>query len=219
MGEWIDIVWRGHNNVRLIVVMTLLYSLASSIWSDTALAAFLLEKTGSNAAVGSVEAAGGLAQLVTALPVGYLADKFGKARLCKVGTSLSLIGPIVIAFAIFGSTWTQRSFLIFLIGMILEGLINGIVWGPLQVRVCASSPSIHSHSYTYTHICIDAFVRAASNCVCLSRRVSSSSAGTFRGFREDWGTKHRVRLDSGRVFDGEHRGAVVYDCFLSEHSR
>ena len=160
MGEWVDVVWRGHRNVRLVVVMTLLYSLASSIWSDTALAAFLLAKTNSNAAVGSVEAAGGLAQLVTALPVGYLADKFGKARLCKVGTSLSLIGPIVIAFAIFGSTWTQRSFLIFLIGMILEGLINGIVWGPLQVCVHVI---FHTHTHTHIYIYIYIYMNVSSH--------------------------------------------------------
>jgi MFS family permease len=54
------------------------------IWTGTVLAAFLyLLSGGSNSAVGYIEAIQGVATLITALPVGYIADKFGRSSVIR----------------------------------------------------------------------------------------------------------------------------------------
>ena len=66
-------------NVRLTLFLSAVGGLADSLWSGTVLAAYLYEIDGDrNARVGYVEAASGLATLVTALPVGWAADKLGR---------------------------------------------------------------------------------------------------------------------------------------------
>ncbi len=73
-------------NVYLIIFMCALWGLADSIWTGTILVSWLyLVTNGSNSQVGIVEAAGGLSTLVTALPIGYIADKFGRAIVVRVG--------------------------------------------------------------------------------------------------------------------------------------
>ena len=76
--SFVDVVRYGHPNVLKIIIIVFLSSLSSNIWSNTALAAYLLKIIGSNSAVGGVEAVSGLSQLISALPVGYFADKYGK---------------------------------------------------------------------------------------------------------------------------------------------
>ena len=134
---WIRVVAQGHRNIATIVVIVFFASLASSIWADTALAAYLLQVSGSNATVGGIEAVSGVAQMLSALPVGLLADKLGKARVTKIGTAFALVGPGVILYSVFragmdGAGWDATSFRIFIAGMAIEGLVSGIIWGPLQ---------------------------------------------------------------------------------------
>ena len=74
---------------------------------------------------------------LSALPVGLLADKLGKARVTKIGTAFALVGPGVILYSVFragmdGAGWDATSFRIFIAGMAIEGLVSGIIWGPLQ---------------------------------------------------------------------------------------
>ena len=86
---WIEVVLQGS---------------ADSIWTNTVLASFVYElmKTTStpNAYAGYVEAAQGIANLVVALPVGYAADKFSKARIVALGGVLMPVAVASTAFAV-----------------------------------------------------------------------------------------------------------------------
>jgi hypothetical protein len=61
------------------LVTVFFISIASALWADTAIVVFIFVLTDSNSRVGFVEAAQGLGNLLLALPVGYLADKWSKA--------------------------------------------------------------------------------------------------------------------------------------------
>ena len=79
-----------NHNVRLTLFQSAVGGLADSLWSGTVLAAYLYEIDGDrNARVGYVEAASGLATLVTALPVGWAADKLGRGLVAACGGALS----------------------------------------------------------------------------------------------------------------------------------
>ena len=78
--------------------------MSDSIWSGMTLAAYIYIVTdGSNSKVGFVEAAQGLATLITALPIGYIADHYGRSRAAVMGGIVSLIAIAATTFAV----WLQ----------------------------------------------------------------------------------------------------------------
>jgi len=78
-------------NTRWAMAMCLVAGVADSIWSDTVLSSFLfvlaehMGESKDNTMVGLAEAASGVSMLLFALPVGYLADKWSKAKTVRVG--------------------------------------------------------------------------------------------------------------------------------------
>ncbi len=68
-----------NRNVFLSLLVVSIAGLSESMWASGVLVAFINIMTGKNAEVGYVEATQGIAQLVTALPMGYLADKYSRS--------------------------------------------------------------------------------------------------------------------------------------------
>ncbi len=76
----------SNHNVVLTFLVTGLENCAQNIWSGTALVAYLYAKSnGRNSSVGNVDAVWGMATLLAALPIGYLADKYSRDAVCKLG--------------------------------------------------------------------------------------------------------------------------------------
>lgn len=116
------------HNVSLTFLLVGFYACADSMWAGTVLAAYLYIQTGnSNAKVAYVEAAVGLTTLITALPVGYIADMYGRTKAFVFGGVCLLVANVV-------TTWTiaeDESYIILLIAMCLWGVGNGVILGPV----------------------------------------------------------------------------------------
>ena len=143
---------RGNQNVVMTIVLCTFYGLADNLWSGTVFAAYLLIlNNGSSSAVGYVEAANGLAGLFTALPVGYIADKYGRSKVIKFGGVMLII---TVVLQVLLTNWVgideealandskkvDRSFLLFMGVMSLWGLAGGVVNGPVQALYADSTP-------------------------------------------------------------------------------
>jgi MFS family permease len=87
---------RVNHNVFLNLVVAVLYGISSSLWNGTAYAAYLKKLgDGKNGPLGDIEAVSGLASLLTALPIGYIADKIGRSKVIRAGGILLLITSIL----------------------------------------------------------------------------------------------------------------------------
>lgn len=84
-------LWKDYNhNVRLSLLLTLLSGIADSIWTGTVLAAVLyglgnMKSDSGDLVVGIVAGVMGVSQLVTALPIGWVADKWSRAKIIASG--------------------------------------------------------------------------------------------------------------------------------------
>jgi MFS family permease len=116
-----------------------------------------------NTLVGSAEAVQGLTELVSALPIGYLADKvWGKAKVVRLGGVL-MIFTIGITLA---ALWdvnkhadenrhaASRSYYMLVVALGLWGIVNGISFGPSQALFSDSIPrGQRSELLTWLYTC------------------------------------------------------------------
>ena len=133
-------------NVVLTLVTTAVMGMADSIWSSTALAAYLyIINDENNAKVGYVEAAQGLATLFTALPVGYIADKYGRGLAAAIGGFAFIFADAATTFAVWSEEQdpanTDKAYLLMIVAMVLWGLGGGVVSGPIQALYADSIPT------------------------------------------------------------------------------
>jgi len=141
---------RNHN-VLLTLVVVFISACADALWAGTVLAAYLYIKTGdSNAKVGYAEAASGLSMLVAALPVGYVADKYGREKACLIGAFFLLVANGV-------TTWTisqDEAYFYIIVAMCFWGVGTGVVSGPVQALFADSIPTgSRSRYYVYLFAC------------------------------------------------------------------
>jgi len=137
-----------NKNVFWTLVMCSAYGVADNLWSGTVFAAYLKLLYGdSNTAVGYVEASNGLAGLFTALPIGYLADKYPRSNICKAGSVVLVVTACLHAYILLWvgdeipSSSRQDTCLFLFVGvMFLWGAGNGVVNGPLQALYADSIP-------------------------------------------------------------------------------
>ena len=139
-------VIRVNHNVFLNLLLSVLYGISNSLWSGTAYVAYLKKLGhGSNGPVGDIEAVSGLASLLCALPIGYLADKMGRSIIIRAGGILLFV-TAVLQIGIL--QWVGTDFdddddadannkhntALWLMGaiMIFWGLGDGVVNGPCQ---------------------------------------------------------------------------------------
>jgi len=140
---------RVNHNVFLNLLLALFYGVSGSLWNGTAYAAYLKQLGHNrNGPVGDIEAVNGLASLLTALPVGYLADKIGRSKIIAFGGILllltSILQIIVLQWAGTEEEKDQRNETTTLItmGVIMAfwGVGDGIVNGPASALYADSTP-------------------------------------------------------------------------------
>ena len=97
--DYRDIVFCGrrmNHNVFLNLVLAALYGVSDNLWGGTVFCAYLKRVGGqSNEWVGNLEAVSGLASLFSALPVGFLADRYGRDRVIRAGGILIAVTAIL----------------------------------------------------------------------------------------------------------------------------
>lgn len=88
--------FRLNHNVFLTLLLSILYAIAESLWDGTVNAAYLKKlANGSNSPMGNIEAVNGLASLISALPVGYLADKWGRSKVISAGGVCTIVTAVL----------------------------------------------------------------------------------------------------------------------------
>jgi len=162
-----DTMIRVNHNVFLNLLLAVLYGISNSLWSGTAYVAYLKRMGhGSNGPVGDIEAVSGLASLLCALPIGYLADKMGRSIVIRAGGILLFVTA---TFQIGILEWVGTDFdeddlgdtnknNVALISMgaimIFWGLGDGVVNGPCQALFADSTPEGERSTYfTYQFAC------------------------------------------------------------------
>lgn len=138
-----------NHNVLLNLVLSLTYGISNSLWNGTAFAAYLKQLGHNrNGPLGDIEAVNGLASLVTALPVGYLADKIGRSKVIKAGGILLFITAIL-QIGVLDWVGTSNDFdgdhetttlIVMGVIMALWGVGDGIVNGPASALYADSTP-------------------------------------------------------------------------------
>ena len=145
---------RLNHNVFWMLVLDVVYGISDSLWFGTVFAAYL-KRLGHerNGPVGDIEAINGLAVLVSALPVGYLADKLGRSRVVAAGGVLFMItaavnfglvwwiGDDVDAFADDHNHRDRIAFVLLGTVMAMWGIGGGVVSGPAQALYADSTPA------------------------------------------------------------------------------
>ena len=196
-----DSPWKNHN-VLLSLGLCVVAGVADSIWGSVVLSGFLLalaksmgRSSTANTLVGTAEAVEGLTELVTALPVGYAADIWGKAKIVRLGGVLMLVTIGVTLWTLWeidataaaeeehlaSSTAVQnRSYIILVVALGLWGIINGISFGPSQALYSDSiAQGQRSKMLTYLYSC---YLVSSS----VGPLVSIILTLTVAGNAEDW---------------------------------
>jgi MFS family permease len=150
-----------NHNVFLNLILAAMYGISGSLWNGTAYVAYLKHLGHDrNGPLGDIEAVSGLATLVTALPVGYLADRLGRSKVIRAGGILLLLTTFVqIAVMEWVGTSPEHKrteTALFLLGMImwLWGVGDGVVNGPCAALYADSTPrGERSVYYNYLFAC------------------------------------------------------------------
>ena len=140
--------FRLNHNVFLTLVLNVLYGVSDGLWGGTVFCAYLLRVgNNKNGPVGKVEAVNGLAILFSALPVGYLADKYGRSKVIAAGGGLIIITTVLHFFVM---SWVgvddlsdrkrEESLILLAMIMAMWGVAGGVVSGPCQALFADSTP-------------------------------------------------------------------------------
>ena len=140
---------RFNRNVVLTWFASLLQMCGDSIWNGgPVLASFIYELMGhkqGNAYVGYVEAAQGLINLIVALPVGYIADKYSKSAIVFWGAAaVPVAGAATIFAAFYGVAHESHVFVCYWLlfgAMCIWGFAYAVFGGPAQALFADSTPT------------------------------------------------------------------------------
>jgi MFS family permease len=135
-------------NIYLMLVLGCLWGFSDSIWTGTIIVSWVQLLAGgedakhSNSKVGYVEATQGLAMLLTALPIGYVADKYSRQVVIRAGSIGFFIATLLTLGAVLNPyLWsTDKQYLLILISMAFWGIGQGIFNGPSQALFADSIP-------------------------------------------------------------------------------
>lgn len=150
-----------NHNVFLTLLLDFLYGISDSLWGGTVFAAYLKILAGNrNEPVGNIEAVNGLAVLLSALPVGYLADRYGRSIVIKGGSVLFIFTAMGHAALLrwIGTNPSEghkeRDTILLGLIMALWGIGGGIVSGPCQALFADSTPvGERTQYYFYMMVC------------------------------------------------------------------
>eukprot|EP01065_Artemidia_motanka_P036467 TRINITY_DN4439_c0_g1_i1.p1 TRINITY_DN4439_c0_g1~~TRINITY_DN4439_c0_g1_i1.p1 ORF type:complete len:509 (+),score=106.36 TRINITY_DN4439_c0_g1_i1:59-1585(+) len=154
VGRWKSV----NHNVMLMYIVTLVVGIADSIWNGTIMVAFIyLLSHKSNTVVGVIEASNGVVALMVALPVGYFADKVGRAAAMRVGAFGMVIST---AFTCWLTIYAEENQdeqhwlkWVFLAALSLWGMSESVIYGPGQALFADSLPRLNrTQPYTILQV-------------------------------------------------------------------
>ncbi len=149
-------------NVWLLLLCCAGYGFADSVFTGTVIVAWVQLLAGgadapdSNKEVGYVEATQGMAMLLTALPVGYIADKVSRQSVIRVGAVGFLVAVALTSYAVLDPEHYGHKVQYWLLlgSMALWGTGQGIFNGPAQALFADSVPKgERSKWYTRLMLC------------------------------------------------------------------
>ncbi|DBB11009.1 TPA: hypothetical protein ACH3X3_006490 [Trebouxia sp. C0006] len=91
---------QSSHNVKLALIWTLFETGSASVRSGAILSAYIYLCTGSNSTVGYVQGITGIAQMVAALPAGWMADKYRRDYILKGAAALGAIAGASLAITL-----------------------------------------------------------------------------------------------------------------------
>jgi len=145
------------HNVVLNLVIAACCGFADSIWTGTIGVAFLYDVYHTNKQVGIATALTGLAALASALPAGYAADRYGRAKIVRAGSVAIFIAAPMYAYATIRASAgrdKQLSYVLICIASAFFDLSSGIINGPAQALLADSVPTgARSKVYTWLFAC------------------------------------------------------------------
>ncbi|CAB9498258.1 Major Facilitator Superfamily [Seminavis robusta] len=152
-------VLRLNHNVFWNFVLMITYGISEGLWGGAVFAAYCKQLyKGRNAPLGIIEAVYSIAELVFAVPIGYLADTHGKAKIIRAGAALFLVTSIFHAVTTYwidhsSSNSSHTTTVLLVIIMSLWGIGAGIVDGPCEALFADSTPpGRRTKYYTYLEI-------------------------------------------------------------------
>uniref|UniRef100_A0A061R3F8 Mfs general substrate transporter n=1 Tax=Tetraselmis sp. GSL018 TaxID=582737 RepID=A0A061R3F8_9CHLO len=136
---------RPNWNVVLGLVLAASAGLSESVWGTTVLSAFIyLLSDGSNVTVGYSEGVQGLSALISALPLGWLADRWPRSRIIAVGGVAQVLAVLITGYVV----WKAGPLI--LVGLVLWGVVDTTTFGPSQALYADSVPTgSRSRYYNY----------------------------------------------------------------------
>lgn len=149
-----------NHNVFLNFVLAILYGLSESLWAGTVTSAYIKKLgRGRNRPLGNIEAANGMAELCSAIPVGYLADTIGKSKVIAAGGWLIALTAILHFLMV---QWIgideinapNHKGIFYILGAIYAcwGVASGVVEGPTEALYADSVPEgKRSKYYVYLY--------------------------------------------------------------------
>ena len=152
-------LFQMNHNVFLNLILAFLAGISDSLWAGTVLVAYLkLMGHDENSPVGDIEAVNGLATLLSALPVGYLADKYGRAKVIAyggIGMLLTAALHLSLVLWIGTNVEQQRHWELWAMAVVMAlwGVVAGVTNGPAQALFADSTPQgLRSQYYVYLFI-------------------------------------------------------------------
>jgi len=142
-----------NQNVKLTFAFNFLFTLSSGVWARAVLSGFLYELMDqSNTLVGICEAIQGVANLLSAIPAGILADRWRRDRVLWIAIVLGLAGAsglFLLFFQSWGlSKWTRYYLLCTALGF--WGMFIGVSFTVIET-IFADSVSADNRSQITTH--------------------------------------------------------------------
>ena len=147
-----------NHNVFLNLIIAALYGVATSLWKDTAYVAYLkMICGGRNEPLGFIQGVSGLAGLVAALPMGWLADHFGRSGVIAAGGALLAVATIAQAEVLRRTSMDEgtaedQSTALWSMGVLMAafGVGDCVIRGPALVLIADSTlPGERSKYYNY----------------------------------------------------------------------
>jgi len=130
------------HNVIYGLIATALYGLGPGLYQNTVLPSFCLIVGGNNFDVGFAEGLQGTANMISALPAGYLADKWSRKACIRLGCCLQIFGSLCLLFSVFvAHQHSIQAFILLCVALCFQGVCDGIINGPLLALMDDSCPA------------------------------------------------------------------------------
>ncbi|CAL1148056.1 unnamed protein product [Cladocopium goreaui] len=130
------------HNVICGIVATAFYRMGAGLYMMTVLPSFILLVGGNNFDVGFAEGLQGLANLLSAMPAGYIADKWSRRACIRMGTCLTFLSAGCLLLAvIIAKPKDFVPFVLLCLALALQGICDGIINGPLAALMDDSCPA------------------------------------------------------------------------------